>query len=48
MVISGERSPERRQSIVSVIDLTTMTRESFGDTFEGQRLAAWLPGSRGD
>lgn len=48
VVISGERSPERRQSIVSVIDLTTMTRESFGDTFEGQRLAAWLPGSRGD
>jgi hypothetical protein len=44
VVLSGDRSPDRRESIVGIVDLEGFTRDSFGDRLQGQRLAVWLAG----
>ncbi|GEM_PF-6423658 len=42
IVLSGERTAERRESVAAMIDLATMSRETFDDRLTGQRLAVWL------
>jgi len=42
ILLSGDRSPERRESIASMLDLTTMTSEDHDRRLMGQRLAVWL------